>query len=53
MVDGGGLQIILPADGMSLKAEARFSYDPKLRQLRPINESARGLLDIRRGYPKL
>jgi len=52
MVVNGELQIVLPADGRSLKAEARFSYDSKRRELRPINEAARGLLDIRRGFPK-
>ena len=53
MVDSEQLQIILPADGRSLKSEARFSYDPKRRELRPINESARCFLDIRRVCPKL
>jgi|GEM_PF-4970234 len=52
MVVGGQPQIVLPADGRSLKAEARFSYDPKRRELRPINEAARDWLDIRRGPPK-
>ena len=52
IVVGGQPQIVLPADGRILKAEARFSYDSKRRELRPINEAARGLLDIRRGSPK-
>ena len=51
MIDGE-TQIVLPADGRNLKADACFSYDPKRRELRPINASARDLLDIRRGYPK-
>jgi hypothetical protein len=52
MVVGVQQQIVLPADGKSLKAEARFSYDPKLRELRPINEAARHFLDLRRGVSK-
>jgi hypothetical protein len=52
MVVGDELQIVIPADDRSLKSEARFTYDPKRRELRPINEAARGLLDIRRGYSK-
>jgi hypothetical protein len=53
MVVGVQQEIVLPADGRSLKSEARFSYDPKHRELRPINETARRLLDIRRGFPKI
>ncbi|MCX5795195.1 MAG: hypothetical protein NTY77_06870 [Elusimicrobia bacterium] len=50
IVIDGRPQIIVPADGRNLKVDARFSYDPKRRELRPANEAARGLLDIRRGH---
>ncbi|MBI5241826.1 MAG: hypothetical protein HY926_15240 [Elusimicrobia bacterium] len=44
---GPRTEIVLPADGRLLKSEARFSYDPARRELRPTNEAARGLLDLR------
>ena len=52
VVVNGQQEIVLPADGRSLKAAARFRYDAKRRELRPLNEAACGLLDIRRAYLK-
>jgi hypothetical protein len=52
VVVDGRQEIVLPADGRSLKATARFRYDAKRRELRPLNEAARGLLDIRRAHRK-
>jgi len=45
----GRRQIRLRADGRRLKVDALFSFDTERQELKPLNDAARGLADIRRG----